>query len=168
MRRRIGAAVCCLALVFQLAPLPRAQAAGYLCFVAVGESILPVSDSTMPFWRDGFLYVSASSLSSGIREALNIGLTANSEQVVLYRIGRRGTLRFDAGAGLAYGGMAALGALLCFLGGYGLRGMGRTVLVFPVFMASWLPLQVISLFKDTKRWHAIQHSGRRVPAGYRA
>ena len=73
-----------------------------------------------------------------------------------------------AGAGLAYGGMAALGALLCFLGGYGLRGMGRTVLVFPVFMASWLPLQVISLFKDTKRWHAIQHSGRRVPAGYRA
>ena len=104
MRRRIGAAVCCLALVFQLAPLPRAQAAGYLCFVAVGESILPVSDSTMPFWRDGFLYVSASSLSSGIREALNIGLTANSEQVVLYRIGRRGTLRFDAGAGLAYDG----------------------------------------------------------------
>ena len=68
---------------------------------------------------------------------------------------------------LAYAGTAALGVALCLLGGYGLRGMGKTVLVFPIFMASWLPLQVISLFRDTKQWHAIQHTGRRVAAGYR-
>ena len=56
------------------------------------------------------------------------------------------------------GGMA-LGAALCLIGGYGLRGMGRTILIFPVFMASWLPLQVISLFKDTKKWKPIAHGG---------
>ena len=65
-------------------------------------------------------------------------------------------------AGMAYGGMSALAVLLCLLGGYGLRGMGRTILAFPVFMASWLPLQVVSLFKDTRTWHAIRHTGRRA------
>ena len=60
--------------------------------------------------------------------------------------------------------MAALGALLCFLGGYGLRGMGRTVLVFPVFMASWLPLQVASLFHPATSWREIGH-GRSVAVG---
>ena len=102
MRRRIGAAVCCLLLLFQLAPLPRARAAGYFCFVALGESILPVSDGSMPFWRDGYLYIAASSFGSGARESLNIGCSSNSEQAVLYRIGRRDTLRFDAGVDLAY------------------------------------------------------------------
>ena len=53
----------------------------------------------------------------------------------------------------------ALGAALCLVGGYGLWGMGRTILIFPVFMASWLPLQVISLFKDTKKWKPITHGG---------
>lgn len=61
---------------------------------------------------------------------------------------------------LYYMGGALLGAALCLAGGYGLRGMGRTVALFPVFMASWLPLQVISLFRDTKHWKPIAHTGR--------
>lgn len=61
-------------------------------------------------------------------------------------------------------GMALLGAALCLLGGYGLRGMTPAVLLFPVFMASWLPLQVVSLFKDTKQWHAVAHTGRQASA----
>ena len=104
MRRRIGAMVCCLLLAVQMLPPPQAQAAGYLCFVAVGDSILPLSDDTMPFWRDGFLYVPASSFASGARESLGIGLIANSEQAILYRVSRRGTLRFDAGTDLAFDG----------------------------------------------------------------
>lgn len=64
------------------------------------------------------------------------------------------------------GGMA-LGILLCLLGGYRLEGMTRTILIFPVFMSSWLPLQVVSLFKDTKQWHAVAHKGRGTVAGYR-
>ena len=70
--------------------------------------------------------------------------------------------------GLYYVGGVALSVLLCLLGGYALQGMTRTILLFPVFMASWLPLQVISLFKDTRKWHAITHSGRASVAGYRA
>ena len=67
-----------------------------------------------------------------------------------------------------YVGGVALSVLLCLLGGYALQGMTRTILLFPVFMASWLPLQVISLFKDTRKWHAITHSGRAPVVGYRA
>lgn len=37
--------------------------------------------------------------------------------------------------------------------------MGKTVLLFPLFMASWIPLQVISLCKETKRWEEICHTG---------
>lgn len=70
--------------------------------------------------------------------------------------------------GLYYVGGMALGVILCLLGGYRLEGMTRTILVFPVFMASWLPLQIISLFKDTKQWHAVAHSGRGAVTAYRA
>ena len=64
-------------------------------------------------------------------------------------------------------GGTALGVLLCLLGGYGLEGMTKTILIFPLFMASWLPLQILSLFKDTKKWHAVAHKGRAPVAGYR-
>ena len=49
----------------------------------------------------------------------------------------------------------ALAVLLCLTGGYGLEGMTKSILLFPIFMASWLPLQIVSLFKDTKRWKPI-------------
>lgn len=64
----------------------------------------------------------------------------------------------------ALGGMA-LAAALCLLGGYGLRGMGGTIVRFPLFMASWLPLQMISLFKDTKKWSVISHQGNLQKSG---
>lgn len=62
----------------------------------------------------------------------------------------------------------ALACILCALGGYGLKNMGKTVAVFPVFMASWLPLQMLSLLKDTKKWHPIAHTGRGVVVNYKA
>ena len=64
------------------------------------------------------------------------------------------------GVGLYMLGGMALAAVLSLLGGYGLRGMAGAIAVFPVFMASWMPLQVISLFRDTKNWKAIAHQGR--------
>lgn len=70
--------------------------------------------------------------------------------------------------GLYYVGGMALSIVLCLLGGYGLQGMTRTILIFPLFMASWLPLQVISLFKDTRQWQVIAHNGQKSVAGYRA
>ena len=69
--------------------------------------------------------------------------------------------------GTGYAGAVGVAVALCLLGGYGLRGMGRTLVVFPIFMATWMPLQVLSLFKATKKWHEIQHTGR-LAAGYRA
>ena len=52
-------------------------------------------------------------------------------------------------------GCAAFAAVLARLGGY--RGMGKGVLGFPLFMASWLPLQVISLVRRTRSWQPIAH-----------
>ena len=71
------------------------------------------------------------------------------------------------GLGGTYGVLMAMAVPLCLLGGYGLRGMGRTVLLFPLFMASWLPLQVFSLFRDTRTWHTVRHVGRQAAAGTR-
>ena len=59
-----------------------------------------------------------------------------------------------------YCAMALGGMLLCLLGRYRPEEMLGAVLLFPLFMASWLPLQVLSLFHDTTRWHAIQHEGQ--------
>jgi len=65
-----------------------------------------------------------------------------------------------AALGMSWLGCMAMAAVLCLLGGYGLRGMGRTIWFFPLFMVSWLPLQVISLFRDTTHWRVIAHTGR--------
>ncbi len=56
-------------------------------------------------------------------------------------------------------GCTALAAVLCLLGRYPLRRMGRTVVLFPIFMATWLPLQMLALLKPTRKWHPIVHHG---------
>ena len=56
--------------------------------------------------------------------------------------------------------MALGGIVLCLLGRYRPEEMLGAIFLFPIFMASWLPLQVLSLFHDTTRWHAIQHEGQ--------
>ena len=62
-------------------------------------------------------------------------------------------------------GCTILAAALCLLGGYGLRGMARTIIMFPIFMASWLPLEMVSLFKDTTTWQAVVHQGLHKGSG---
>lgn len=103
MKKRIVAGLCGVLLLFQLA-VPPTRAAEYICFVAIGESILPMSDSTMPFWKNGYLYVASSSFSGSARESLNIGQISSGNQVILYSVGRRGTLLFDKGKEYAYDG----------------------------------------------------------------
>ena len=66
------------------------------------------------------------------------------------------------GLGLYGVGCMALGVALCLLGGYALQGMTKAILLFPVFMASWLPLQVASLFRDTKTWRPVAHQGQQA------
>ena len=100
MRKRIGAALCCLLLLLQLGPAPAQAASGYICFMAAGESILPMSDSTMPFWQDGYLYIPSSIFTGSVRETLNIGRIANSDQVILYTSGQ--SLWFEYGSNMAH------------------------------------------------------------------
>lgn len=72
------------------------------------------------------------------------------------------------GLALSWVGGLLLGTFLSLAGGHGLRHMGKAILLFPLFTASWMPLQVISLFHDTKRWHVITHLGTASPAAARA
>lgn len=65
-----------------------------------------------------------------------------------------------AGLVLSYAGLALVGLALCALGGYPISRMGATVAMFPIFMASWVPLQVMALFVPVRRWSAIEHSGQ--------
>ncbi|MCF2663135.1 polysaccharide deacetylase family protein [Oscillibacter valericigenes] len=97
MKKKLTALLCCALLVFQLAAPPRAQAAGYVYFVAAGENVLPLSDATMPFWHGGYLYI-ASSIFTGIaRDALDIGRSRNDKDklVVLYSGSRAKSLWFE-------------------------------------------------------------------------
>lgn len=61
MRKRWAALLLCALLTASLA-LP-ADAAGDVYFVAAEESVLPLTDATMPFWSGGNLYVAASAFS---------------------------------------------------------------------------------------------------------
>ncbi len=56
MKKKIGAAILVLVLVAQLLSLPSA-AAEQVYFTAVNESVLELTEATMPFWSNGFLYV---------------------------------------------------------------------------------------------------------------
>lgn len=65
-----------------------------------------------------------------------------------------GALAALAGAWL----LCALGGVvLARLGGYGGRAAAGAVLVFPLFMATWAPLQVISALRRTRTWQPIRH-----------
>lgn len=61
---------------------------------------------------------------------------------------------------LSLAGMILLAVALCFLGGYKLRGMAKTILLFPIFMATWIPIQLVALFVPVKKWHEIRHAGQ--------
>lgn len=100
MRKKLAAALCCLLLMVQMAPPPAQAASGYICFMAAGESILPMSDSTMPFWQDGYLYIASSIFTGSVRDTLNIGRIANSDQVILYTSGK--SLWFEYGSSTAH------------------------------------------------------------------
>lgn len=61
-------------------------------------------------------------------------------------------------------GTTALGLLLALLGRRPLKKLWKGILLYPLFMATWLPLQVIALFRKTNVWKPIAHGkARRIP-----
>jgi cellulose synthase/poly-beta-1,6-N-acetylglucosamine synthase-like glycosyltransferase len=62
-----------------------------------------------------------------------------------------------------YAGIVAGTLALMFIRGYRNRGMVKGCLLFPIYMLTWFPLNVISVFKRTTRWTAIVHVGGKQP-----
>lgn len=60
-------------------------------------------------------------------------------------------------------GSTAFAALLQRFSRPAERRNPRAVLLFPLFMASWMPLQVLALFYKTTGWRAIPHGGQKAP-----
>ena len=54
------------------------------------------------------------------------------------------------------------GELLCILGGYSVRRMLPTILLYPLYTASWFPLQLAALFLPIRSWKPIPHQGGEV------
>lgn len=70
-----------------------------------------------------------------------------------------GWMLFLAGSLLLVGaGMIVLAAAAAVGFGYRGRGMIKSVLLFPLFMASWLPLQVMAALHPVRSWRPIRHS----------
>ena len=92
--KRWTALLFCALLVFQLGLFP-VRAAERVYFTAVGNNVLPLSDSTMPFWSGGYVYVASTVFTGAGRESLGISQVVNNEKnrVVLYSSGR--SLTFD-------------------------------------------------------------------------
>ena len=92
--RRWLAILLSVLLLIQLSLIP-AYGAERVYFTAVGNNVLPLSDSTMPFWSGGYVYVASSVFTGAGRESLGISQVVNNEKnrVVLYSGGR--SLTFD-------------------------------------------------------------------------
>ncbi len=67
MKKRLCALLCVLLMVVQVAAQP-AQAVSQVYFTAVNEELMDLSDSTMPFWSGGYLYVASSVFTANLNE----------------------------------------------------------------------------------------------------
>lgn len=102
MKKRGLALAMSLLLAVQLTAAP-ARAAGSIYFTAVDNEILPLSDSTMPFWSGGYLYIPSSIFTGRVNQALDVAYIPNTvpELRILYRGGQ--VLRFNKGEKFAWG-----------------------------------------------------------------
>lgn len=92
MKRKVAALVlCCLLLL----STTHVSASGSVYFTAVNDSVLPLTDETMPFWSSGFLYIASSLFVGDVRKELGIGYIypAANNLLILYGSGR--SLQFD-------------------------------------------------------------------------
>ena len=82
MKKQLWAMVLAILLVCQLA-LPVAEAGDTVYFTAAGESVLPLSDSTMPFWHGGYLYIPSTMFTDNVWRSLGISYIINNQGVVI-------------------------------------------------------------------------------------
>ena len=82
-KRRIAAAILCACFVLRLTSYAISRDGIY--FVAVENMMAPLTEDTMPFWNNGYLYISADIFTGNIRDALGISRAKIGDGVLLYR-----------------------------------------------------------------------------------
>ena len=65
-----------------------------------------------------------------------------------------------AGTLLSIPAMMLLAVALCLLGGYPIRKMIPSILMFPLFLFSFAPLQILAVFVPVRSWTPIPHTGQ--------
>ncbi|MDR0905234.1 MAG: glycosyltransferase family 2 protein [Oscillospiraceae bacterium] len=65
---------------------------------------------------------------------------------------------FAAQLALAYAALAVFAAATAAIAGYSVPKMLRGIAAYPLFLASWVPIQVYSVFRQTSEWRQIRHS----------
>lgn len=95
MKKRMASLVLCVLLMMQLcAPVARADEKVY--FVAAAHEVQRLSDETMPFWHNGYLYIAASIFTGSVRENLGINHAyVESEKTAVLYVDGYTFLKFD-------------------------------------------------------------------------
>lgn len=97
MRKGIRLRALLLAALLLTAFVPlRAQASTTVYFTAVNDTLLDLNDQTMPFWKDGVLYVSSTAVD---RTDLGTSCSYNPESMIALVIKQRKVLNCDLSAG---------------------------------------------------------------------
>lgn len=87
--KKVWALLLCLLLILQLAGAPAKAAGGDVYFTAVGSSVLPLSDSTMPFWSNGYLYIPSNMFTDNVWRTLGVSaIHTDREKLILHSMGR--------------------------------------------------------------------------------
>lgn len=115
MKKKLTAMVLCLLMIAQLTA-PTAQAEEDIYFVAAHNVVQPLTDETMPFWADGYLYIPASIFNSSVWGALGVTLayTDPGKAIHLYRDMNQ-FLQFDLEKGYAIDSMGQITYPACIV-----------------------------------------------------
>ena len=113
MKKRWAVGILCILLLFQLSS--PVQAAGKVYFVAAEESVLPLSDASMPFWHGGYLYVAASVFTNwGVSVINNTAkglMVLEKERRALLFDRNKGTVQDSSGTSYAPGAVQSGGTV---------------------------------------------------------
>lgn len=84
-KRTVSLLLCLLAVLQMASPAARAEEAVF--FTAMGESILPLADESMPFISGNSIFIPANIFTDTVRKALDVSYTYNTSRnlMILYR-----------------------------------------------------------------------------------
>lgn len=96
MKKRLAGLLLCMLMLVQMTSLPVGAVGEDVYFVAAEENILPLSDETMPFWHNGYLYVSSSIFTGIVRKSLGVSyVRGTSRQPTILYSGEDRSLFYD-------------------------------------------------------------------------